>query len=234
VLLPACRSCNAELDRRFEQPAKEHLRRLFHSRGKTSLVNPELELVSLWLLKTLLLLAHPAALYSDPLVDDKAIRWGDSEVPPRAYYSWLTDRTAPPEGLSLWVFLADEDAAEDSEPIYKLPLPRVTADDEILEFTCFQVTFHGLHLTLVFHPGWRIEHPLESNGTAIRLWPDPPHEADLSRLPLLPRRTVSWFRCHVTLRPGMLGSDRLPPLSHSGLPFALLPDVHRFASRWGM
>lgn len=232
MFIPACGTCNAALARRFEQPSKEHLRRLFKSRGNVSLAHPAVERVSLWLLKTLLLHAHPQVRYSDPLVHEKAVRWQPSEAPPRRYYSWLVDGTAPPHGLSLWVFRADENAVDIGRSIYRIPLPTVTADGATFDFTCFQVTFHGLHVTLVVHPGWEIVHPLEAAGTAIRLWPEPPLEADLSRLPVLPRRAVMWLRCHITLQAGVFGSDQLPPLQHSDLPFAVLPDVLPLTQRW--
>lgn len=97
----------------------------------------------------------------------------------------------------------------------------------------FQVTFHGLHVTLVIHPGWRIIHPLEAAGTAIRLWPMPPAEADIARLPVLSRRIIRWVRCRVTLNAGVLGTTALLPLRHSDELFGVLPEVLPFVQAWG-
>ena len=63
ILLPVCDSCNSELNRRFEEPARAALRRLFSARGEVTLSSDELGPVALWFLKTLLLHARPEARY---------------------------------------------------------------------------------------------------------------------------------------------------------------------------
>lgn len=99
VFLPVCAPCNAALDRRFEQPAKEPLRRLFATRGELGLVQPDVELVSLWLVKTLLLLSHPAVRYGYEIVDAHSLHWNPDEAPPPPYYSWLVEERQPPRAF---------------------------------------------------------------------------------------------------------------------------------------
>ncbi|MDP9389142.1 MAG: hypothetical protein M3Q48_14795 [Actinomycetota bacterium] len=187
-----CERCNGELNRRFEVPARNPLGQLFAARGAIALDGQDLEAVALWLLKTLLLHGRPEARYSAPRIDDVALKWTPDELPERRFFDWLVTGDSPPSGLSLWVFRSDE--ADETVPPsrYTIPLPVVTADGATTEFVNFQMTFHGLNLTIVVHPGWVIRHPLEENRQAVRLWPNPPEDgADLGLLPVLHRRTVA-------------------------------------------
>lgn len=220
VLLPACRGCNSALDRRFEKPAKDVLRRFFAARGAVHLAADEATVVGLWLAKTLLLTAHPRARYGDAGIDRHALRWDPKECPPQRYYRWLVTGREPPEGLSLWLHRTDEAAEDPGKPAWTVPLPTVTADGAVIDFVCFHLSFHGVHVSLVIHPGWPVLHPLEELGTAIRLLPASGAH-DLTALPVLPRRTVGWVKCRLTLRDGALGSADLPPLSASSLPLPL-------------
>jgi hypothetical protein len=95
------------------------------------------------------------------------------------------------------------------------------------------MTRHGLHMTLVVHPGWDIAHPLEHDGRAVRLWP-PSGAIDLTVLPSLPRRTIAWVRCRVVLRDGVMGLSMLPPLGPSTLPFGVVPELTPYVSAWGV
>lgn len=234
VLLPACETCNGKMDKRFEKPAKDPLRRLFAARGAVVLDRGELESVALWFLKTLLLHAHPKVRYSSPPVSAAAVRWTAAELPDRRFYDWLVDGRDPPEGLSLWLFRADEAQDDLPPPEYRMPLPDIRADGMATEFVCFQTTWHGVHATVVVHPGWAIRHPLEEGGRALRPWPDPPAEgADIGALPVLPRNSVVWMRCRVGLLPAMLGSGELPPLTHGTNLFLAPAHWGRFAESWG-
>ena len=233
VQLPTCSHDNATMNRRFEVPAKETLRRLFASRGAIALAPDELRPVALWFLKTLLLLARPEAQYQHPKIDPYAIRWDTDEVP-HGYYEWLIDGQAPPPGVSLWMFRADERRDDRPTPTYRVPLPTVDADGSRIDFVCFQMTFHGVQVTLVVHPGWDIRHPLENDNAAVRLWPGPPSSGvNLAALPVLPSNAVSWFRCRVTLRSGVLGNTQLPPLGHTPNLLAYLPTMAPFIESWG-
>lgn len=235
VQLPVCAGCNGEMDRRFEKPAKEVLRRLIHARGAVNLDGGELESVALWFLKTLLLHARPEVTYSAGRVNDAAVRWTTEERPDKRFYDWLINRSAPPEGLSVWLFRADEGRDELPPPEYQMPLPDVRADGFTTEFVSFQLTFHGISVTVVVHPGWAIRHPLEEHGRALRLWPDPPPEGgDLEALPVLPRNGVTWMSCRVHLKPGVLSTPQLPPLTYTTNLFLAPQEWWRFAESWGM
>lgn len=231
ILLPACVPCNAALDRRFEKQSKEVVRRLIAHRGDVCLDERESAAVGQWFAKTLLLHAHPAAKYSDPVVDPHALRWDDDECPQPEFYSWLVDGSEPREGISVWMFRTDE-ADDDGAPEFRVPLPTVTADGRTIDFVCFQMSFHGVNATLVVHPGWRIEHPLEREGRAVRLFPAS-GPLDLSTLPIVARRAVSWVRCRVELADGALGSAGLPPLTHSPNFLVVLTEAIPLVRSWG-
>lgn len=220
VLLPACRQCNAELDRRFEKPGKLIMRRLFSSRGEVSLTVREAAVAGLWFTKTLLLLAHPKARYGDDALNKHALRWTATECPAQTFYRWLIDGSQPPDGLSLWLHRTNEKAEDPGATEFTVPLPEVTADGCVTEYVSFLQSFHGLHVALVVHPGWRLVHPLHADGRASQLLPHT-GDANLLGLPELPRRTVGFVRCRITLRNGALGSSALPALEASplGVPF---------------
>lgn len=234
IQLPVCKTCNGEMNRRFEQPAKDALRRLFDARGAVVLGADELQALALWFLKTLLLQARPEVIYSAPKVSEAALKWDPSELPSRRFYDWLVTGDAPPSGVSLWLFRAEEGLDDLPPPEFVIPLPTVAADGTVTDFVCFQVTFHGLNITLVVHPGWEIRHPLEESGRALRLWPTPSvMGANVGALPVLPRNIVSWLRCRVHLKPGVLGTAQLPPLRHSTNLMGIQPETWTFAESWG-
>jgi hypothetical protein len=230
VLLPTCGPCNTELERRFESPTKGILRRLFDNRGDLALTAAESRLVGLWFAKTLLLLAHCDSAHQHPKIDEVAPRWAPEEMPPGEYFRWLVDGSEPPDGVSVWIFRSDE--TTDAPRRHLVPLPDVTADGGTFDFVSFMVAFHGICVTLVLHPGWRIEHPLEAEGQAIRLLPSYGQPADLGSLPVLWPQAVRWLRCKVVLKPGVLGSAELPSLRASTDPFGVIAEALPFADRW--
>jgi hypothetical protein len=125
------------------------------------------------------------------------------------------------------------DPAHQDGPLYRVPLPRLTAEGSTVDFIEFHLGVHGVCVTVVVHPGWPIEHPLEAVGQAVRLLPAPAAGIDLSVLPVLGHNAVSWTRCEIELVPGALGSPSLPPLRASHEIFGVLPEVLPFAIRWG-
>ena len=131
------------------------------------------------------------------------------------------------------MFRADEGRDDRPPPRYRIPLPTLDVDGTTVHFVNFQMTLHGINVSLVVHPGWEIRHPLEEDGTAARLWPFRADDIDLASLPLLPSNTVSWGSCRVKLKQGALGAPGLPPLQHSAHPFLLLPGVIPFIHEWG-
>jgi hypothetical protein len=230
VQLPVCVDCNSILEKRFETPAKETLRRVFAADGAASLTADEAARVGAWFTKTLLLLVHPQIRYAHPRIGDHAVRLDATEMPPDAIYDWLVTGDPPPAGLSLWVHRADLGHQEPSK--FEMPLPVVTADGITVRYLAFEVCTHGLSATLIVHPGWPIEHPLEAADEAVRLTPAPTGPVVLSDMPRLWPRTVRWLQAqHFYMKPGMLGTQQLPPLQASGMPFAAQLDLEDFVDQ---
>jgi hypothetical protein len=231
TMLPVCGSCNGLLEQRFESPTKAVLRKMFAAEGNVSLTVDDAGRIGQWFAKTLLLQVHPRIHYAHPAVDEQAVRLAADEVPPGQYYEWLISSAPPPAGLSVWVHRADP--GQRGRPLHRVPLPRVTADGATVDFVEFAVTLHGVCATVVVHPGWRIEHPLEAAGQAVRLLPAPVADVDLALLPVLGHNAVSWTRCNIELKSGVLNSSALPPLRASRDIFGFLPEVWPLATHWG-
>lgn len=204
VKLPACIDCNGELDRRFEKPAVKPVRSLAKTDFRLALRPSDAQAVALWLLKTSLLLAHPAAVY--PGISPS--KWIDA---PQSFYSWLINQASPPTGFSMWIHRA---AGPPASATRHIPLPTVVADAGVIEFRCMQVRFGPLDVSLVYHPCWAIKHPLEAEGRAVRVWPCDGSGVDLTNLPEVDSRDTCWLKGpKLMFRPGSYGSVALPPLS---------------------
>lgn len=225
VKLPMCVQCNGVLNQRFEEPAKEIVRRVMASDGQAKLTGPEAMQCALWFLKTWLLLAHPAAVSSEPAVTREG--W---EGAPEDLWSWTVDGSPPPDGLSLWVHRPTAEPDAQDEPQHVM-LPTVVADGTT---TAFRVHEQGvraadsfLQLTVVFHPGWAIDHPLEAAGRALRLWPRSADDPiDFAALPAVAPNELRWRRgLRVIFAPGTYEDAGLPALSSSQLDLAGLPGV---------
>jgi hypothetical protein len=207
LLVPACRSCNATLDIRFEKPAKEIVRRLAPNSWLGEAEVQEWAAVGLWFAKILLLATHPLALHQHPKINKHRII-GEWET---EHFSWLIDGAPPPAGLSLWVFRAEQ---EKRTPSARVLLPRVVQldDGSITRFPMTMITLEGICLTLVYHPGWAIEHPLVAEGAAWELLHSPP-KGGLADLPLMAFNAIHWRRpSTVVLADGLRLDGTLPPL----------------------
>jgi hypothetical protein len=218
VKLPVCLDCNHILEARFERPGRELVYRLF-SDGGARFDGSEAAIVSLWLLKTWLLLCHPAIHYSQELVNDLDIIRRRPMLPVSCY-QWMVDGSAPPAGLSLWLARSNDDRSPRTSMI---PVPTVEADGASVLFAAHESWVHGLTICVAFHPGWDIDFPGVGDGRVVRLWPSPP-PFDLGALPVLvngdlPMWVEGW---RVQLRNGVLGTGNLPALGavHDGIDFA--------------
>lgn len=212
VTVPMCnpdgRGCNAKLNRRFEVPAKELIRALVRLDGRITLSPIDARAVGLWFLKTILLWAHPEAHHS--VFEYAPRRWA---APPASLYAWMIDGQDPPADLSLWVTRPRSPRPDDPAPRY-IDLPTVECDgtDTVCEVQV--IGFHGLELTLVYHPGWQVNHPQVPEGTAIQMWPPSSHRVDLVALvPANPRDTLFVDGPLFHLAPGGFEGTTLPPLS---------------------
>src|SRR4029450_10304082 len=95
--IPACLRCSTELTDRFERAAKPVVEDLWE--GELRLGPAQARACVMWVLKTWLLTAHPAAQDSHP--QSSLSRFDLAEVPDDVY-SWLVEEKRPPAGLSLW------------------------------------------------------------------------------------------------------------------------------------
>lgn len=192
VKVPCCddygrqMGCNNKLNNRFEQPAKETIRRLF-SDGSANLKSNEKYLAGLWLLKTCLLFVHPEARQKArawiPLP-----RWNLTTIP-TDIYSWMVNGQPPPAGLSVWI----SKVCDDDRPSRQIALPTVIADGRLTQFQGNRCAFLFLGIDLVYHPGWAIEHPLEADGRAVRMWPHAEGSTvDIAGLPAVGRQAVQF------------------------------------------
>jgi hypothetical protein len=96
IILPCCKRCNETLESRFESTGCEPAIRLFNT-VRPNLTAVETESVALWILKTWLLLAHPAAEYRSDT--PRVAAW---EGAPDEVFTWLVNDRPPPAGLSAW------------------------------------------------------------------------------------------------------------------------------------
>lgn len=179
VKLPVCAACNNILERRFERAGAPLIRALFSDPDLVVESAADVEVIALWLVKTWLLLSHPAVHYSEPLINELDII-RHTQALPQECYEWLVNGNDPPEGLSLWACKSASDDGDGTRPI--LALPVVHAGDAVVRFQAHEVTLHGLTIALVYHPGWPLHHPAETAGRALRLWPSPPVAVRLGEL----------------------------------------------------
>jgi hypothetical protein len=138
VKLPACQACNYVLAKRFEEPTKAILRKLFACDGTMGLSASGTHDVALWFMKTWLLLSHPDVVYSDARIDVHAVRW-DSPAP-ADFYEWMVEDRPPPPGLSLWIYrpMANDESTADSASV--IPLPVVEADGRTVDYAWLPFT----------------------------------------------------------------------------------------------
>ncbi len=188
VKLPVCEPCNNELDRRFEKRAKPLIRALLAGDGEVTFTAAEGDIVALWFVKTWLLHAHPSTVHSDPGVTHP--KWDGSTVD---LWSWTVSNSPPPDGLSMWV--TRNDRGNDWDGITQhVRLPTLVVDDLEIVFRVHRLGLRNVEASLVYHPGIQIEHPLEGEGKALRLWPRAGSTpVDLAILPTVHPRSFEWL-----------------------------------------
>jgi hypothetical protein len=195
VHVPACTECNAALNTTIEEPAKPVVRRLLAHRdssGALVLSVAECAALARWLLKVGILSAHPAADHDHPwLQRDTDLRRLPNVQP--EWLDWMRTGSAPPEGFSVFVTRRDL-RGEEAEPALEqhIILPQLVIDGEDPNFMSRSFGFTGLNVTIVWHPGWPIEHAQVEAGRAARLWPGP-YEMDFGALPQVhPKEFAFW------------------------------------------
>ncbi|WIY05574.1 hypothetical protein QRX60_17615 [Amycolatopsis mongoliensis] len=208
VLLPVCRTCNGELNKRFEMPAREVVKELATNGWSGEFNQAEWHSVGMWWAKVLLMLGHPKARLGDRRLNDIAIRFDN---PPHDY-RWMVDGSSPPVDLSLWVFRG---AIEDSESEFTMVLPDSVAMRSGSTALCHELSLvtEGLCVTVVSHPGVSIDHPLVNRQDAWELLHNPPQRGDLSKLRSLPGKAVSWMRGEKVPEGHSVGPDQFSRLT---------------------
>lgn len=195
VHVPACEGCNTVLDTTIEKPAKPVVRRLLALRdspNKLILSADECAALARWLLKVGLLSAHPAAEHDHPGLQR------DQDLPQLStvraeWLDWMRTGSAPPTEFSVFVTRRDL-RGEDAEPPKKqhIVLPRLVVDREDRNFMSRSFGFTGVNVTIVWHPGWPIDHAQVDAGRAARLWPDA-REVDFGALPQVHPKELSFW-----------------------------------------
>jgi hypothetical protein len=218
VKLPCCLACNAELNRRFENPGAEPGRRLL-SMEQPALTPDETLRGVLWVLKTWLLLAHPRAEFQSATPRPRA--WSST---PAEVFSWLINGQSPPAGLSMWAFRHDQKRStsqQDSSAPW-MAVPTVVADGVTTRFQVLDLTVALVNVTLVFHPSWPIAHVPASVGEVSQLWPLAA-DTGLACLPVLSHRPLRW-RVGPELRffPGTFPDENMRPLAPNVAPESLV------------
>lgn len=181
--LPTCSACNGALNDRFE-PAKAHLLGLFNDSIPVEATDGEA--VGLWFVKTWLLLTHPAIVSSDP--GWPILPW---EPIDRSLYEWTINGTAPPDDISGWLLNVDRSTVAQSPR--HISLPSVQADGQTYRCRVMQFGLGPWEVHLVHHPGWSINHPLEAEGRAFRIWPPGEARLDPMDIPSVPEGEVRWL-----------------------------------------
>lgn len=179
VQTPCCELCNRELNRRFEQHPKTVIRKVMDTCGMVVLSPEESNLFGLWWLKTMLLLSHENTVDSAVAVSPE--RW-DLKLVPDDLYTWMVTGAAPPGGLSVWVSRRSDTTVPTTCDPPIMYLPTVIADGWKARFMMKRACLRFCEVTLVYHPGWPFEHPLEATHETVRVWPSSANGLDLKAL----------------------------------------------------
>ena len=211
VKVPMCERHNAALDQRFEVSAKPVIRRIFESNGGLTLSPADACTVGTWFVKTWLLLAHGRARPSHPEFIPSPWTPVGADL-----YGWMPSGGPVPDGLSLWLTRTSRKPSGRTTP-RRIPLPTVRADGAEIEFQVFRFGLRSIEISLVYHPGWAIDHPLEREGRAACLWPlRTGGPIDLSALSPVGQEDTNWLKGPtVGFAPGAYPHAVLPPLSET-------------------
>lgn len=186
VHVPMCANCNARLNTKVEEPAKPVVRRVLpwsSTHAWPTLTADEAAALGRWFLKVGLLLSHPEAVDDNPhAAQDLAAARFDEFC--EDWVAWMAAGADPPDDFSVYVtrrsILGEQPWTGD---MALLSLPgRVDVATQEQRFMTRSLGIRGLDVTIVWHPGWPIRHPLVEDRRAGVLWPHPVR-IDLSGLP---------------------------------------------------
>jgi hypothetical protein len=121
----------------------------------------------------------------------------------------------PPSSLSLWIGWRPDQLHPSK---VAMQLPSVHADGRQYVFHVGQHGLRFLSITLLYHPGWPVEHPHERTGEVVRLWPPREPGQPVSVRRRRPTSDVRRVRClELHFRSGYYGCGLLPNLDQIGL-----------------
>jgi hypothetical protein len=91
------------------------------------------------------------------------------------WLAWLRDCVDPPHGFTVYISRRDPLSLFPwTGPVQRIDLPGTAViDGREVRFMKRDLGIRGLDITVVWHPGWPIEHPLVDEGRAAVLWPNP-------------------------------------------------------------
>lgn len=195
VLIPACAPCNNAMEKQFETPAKDVVRRLAANHWAGAASREEWKAVGYWFAKVLLLLGHPQARYDNRRIDAFTVRLDPDAPPPD--YAWLSAGTGPPADLSVWIHnTALQETAQ--HHVMRVPCAATSPDGTLTHCHELSLATQGACVTLLSHPGGTVDHPLAAQGHAWELLHLPPEDgSDLSTMPSISHREVFWLRSGV-------------------------------------
>src|SRR5699024_10938756 len=102
-------------------------------------------------------------------------------------------------------------------------LPRITTPERAARARVSERGIRSLNIELMHHPGWCVEHPLEVEGRAVRLWPPPNHSVDIAKVPTVGNHSLKWVEgFELTMSEEQLAHVQAHPLGPPLEPSSLL------------
>lgn len=175
--VPMCQECNGRMNTVIEEPAKPVVRKVMPWSASHSwpvLTPDEAAALGRWFLKVGLLLSHPKASDDNPQVATDKASGRPADFDPE-WIGWLMSGDDPPADFTVYACRRSLDHetpwAGDKQ---RLLLPkRIIIDGVHRQYMTRSFGIRGVDVSIVFHPGWPIDHPLVTEARAAVLWPNP-------------------------------------------------------------
>lgn len=184
VHVPMCEACNSRLNRTIEEPAKEIVRQFLPTSEEytwPSVRAAGVGALARWFLKVGLLKAHPRARHDCPQVHRDTDHRRDDRAEPELL-DWMRNDSSP-NGFSVFALRrgirGQEPSNEEKRVIF---LPHITIGTKDLHYMTWTIGIRDLEVSIVWHPGWPIVHPLVEEGRVAKLWPNP-SQVNFAELP---------------------------------------------------
>lgn len=190
VFLNVCGSCNSEMDRLIEKPAKEPVSLLALNGWRGALSSEEWRAVGIWWAKVLLLTGLQGARFAHPILQRAVDLTFATPMPDVA---WLALEAAPPSHVSVFMHNADLSLTGMG---HDLVIPAQVHFEDGAKAHCHVLSLatSGMCVTVVSHPGIAIRHPMVEAGEAWELLHGAPGSGDLRDLKPLSAKHVNITR----------------------------------------